>query len=76
MIAAYARYEDYHHVVKTKAVELLGSISKERYEKINYRICRDFYLIEYSDYRTASSGARFEIMAYYVAQSTQSERYN
>ena len=41
MIAAYAQFEDYHHVVKTKAVELMESINSERSEKINYRIFID-----------------------------------
>ena len=41
MIAAYARYEDYHHVVKTKAIELMKSVNCERSEKINYRIFTD-----------------------------------
>jgi epoxyqueuosine reductase len=41
VIAAYAQYEDYHHVVKTKSVELMESINNERSEKINYRIFID-----------------------------------
>ena len=41
IIAAYARYEDYHHVVKTKAVELMESVNCERSEKINYSIFID-----------------------------------
>jgi epoxyqueuosine reductase len=40
-IAAFARYEDYHHVVKTKAIELMESINSKRSEKINYRIFID-----------------------------------
>ncbi len=41
LIAAYAQYEDYHHVVKNKAVELMESINSERSEKFNYRIFID-----------------------------------
>ena len=41
MIAAYARIEDYHHIVKTRAVELMESINAERSEKINYKIFID-----------------------------------
>lgn len=41
MIAAYAQYEDYHHVLKYKANELIESINNESAEKINYRIFID-----------------------------------
>ncbi len=41
IIASYARYEDYHHVIKTKAIELMESINSERSEKIDYRIFID-----------------------------------
>jgi len=41
IIATYAQYEDYHYVVKNKAVELMESINSERSEKINYRIFID-----------------------------------
>lgn len=41
IIAFFAQYEDYHHVIKNKAIELMGSINSERSEKINYRIFID-----------------------------------
>jgi len=41
IIATYAQYEDYHYVVKNKAVELMESINRVRSGKINYRIFID-----------------------------------
>ena len=75
MIVAYAHHEGYHYMVKN-AVELMESINNDRYEKINCRIYIDLNLTGSPDYRSASSGARFKNMAYYMAQSRQSERYN
>ena len=41
IIATYAQYEDYHYVVKNKAVELMESINRVRSGKFNYRIFID-----------------------------------
>ncbi len=54
MIAAYARYEDYHHVIKTKAIELMESINSKRSEKINYRIFIDSGPIMEKDFAYAA----------------------
>ena len=41
IIAAYAQYDDYHQILKSKAKKLIESINSERSEKINYRIYID-----------------------------------
>ncbi len=41
IIASFAQYEDYHHVIKNKAIELMESINSKRSKIINYRIFID-----------------------------------
>jgi len=41
IIATYAQYDDYHRIIKTKAIKLMDSINKERSEVINFRIFID-----------------------------------
>lgn len=40
-IAFFAQFEDYHMIIKSKAIELMGSINKDRPKKINYKIFID-----------------------------------
>ena len=41
IIASFAQYEDYHHVIKNKAIELMESINSKRSKIINYRVFID-----------------------------------
>ncbi|MCD6355642.1 MAG: tRNA epoxyqueuosine(34) reductase QueG [Anaerolineaceae bacterium] len=40
-IASYAIYDDYHHIIRKKAIELMNSINHERINKIKFRIFID-----------------------------------
>jgi len=66
LLSVFQKFSN-HHIFK---------IAWNGEREFNYRIFIDSNLIAYPGYRTASSGVRFESMAYYMAQSTQSERYN
>ena len=54
IIAAYAQYEDYHQILKSKAKKLIESIKSERSEKINYRIYIDSGLLMEKDFAYSS----------------------
>jgi len=41
IIASFAQYEDYHHVIKNKAIELMESVNSKRSKIINYRVFID-----------------------------------
>ena len=41
IIASFAQYEDYHHVIKNKAIELMESVNSKRSKIINYKVFID-----------------------------------